>query len=112
MQLNSNNEKVFYNGEDIVNILKEIEYILISLHDMGSYYAESISENRDKYEKETTAFIDNSLVCNRLANIRKKLSEKFDLSLEEDDMDDLERACLDIKYWCKPGDSSNEFWVL
>ena len=112
MQLNSNNKKVIYKGEDIINVLKEIEYILTSLHDMGSYYAENISDKRDEYEKETTAFIDNSLVCNRLASIRKKLSEKFDLSIGEDDMDDLERACQDISYWHKPGDSSTKFWVL
>ena len=106
MQLNSNNKKILYNGEDIVNVL------LISLHDMGTYYAENIGDKRGEYEKETTAFIDNSLVCNRLAGIREKLSEKFDLSIGEDDMDDLERACSDIKYWCKPGDSLNKFWVL
>lgn len=111
MQLNSNNEKIHYNGEDIINILKEINYILISLHDMGSYYAESMNEKRQEYEKETTAFIDNSLVCDRLASVRAKLSESFDLSFGEDDMDDIERACSDIKYWCKPGDNSNKFWV-
>ena len=112
MQLNSNNRKIIYDGEDIVNILKEIEFLLISLHDMGSYYAENISDKRDEYEKETTAFVDNSLVCSRLAAIRRKLSEKLDLSIGEDDMDDLERACQDISYWCKPGDHTNEFWVL
>ncbi|MCR5166271.1 MAG: hypothetical protein K6C13_03510 [Oscillospiraceae bacterium] len=112
MQLNSNNKKIIYNGEDIVNVLKEIEYILISLHDMGSYYADGINAKRDEYEKETTAFIDNSLVCNRLAGIRKKLSEKMDLSVGEDDMDDLERACQDIDYWSRPGDSSDRSWVL
>ena len=111
MQLNSNNEKIIYNGEDIVNVLKEIEYILVSLHDMGSYYAENTHAGRDEYEKETTAFIDNSLVCDRLAAVRKKLSEKFDLSLGEDDMDDIERACRNIGYWRRPGDSSDKFWA-
>ena len=28
MQLNSNNKKIIYNGEDIVNIIKEISFIL------------------------------------------------------------------------------------
>ena len=111
MQLNRNNKKITYNGEDIVNVLKEINYILCSLHDIGSSYADSIDENRRQYEKETTDFIDNSHICERLAHIRSKLTEGFDLTLGDDDMDDLERACQYINYWSKPGDSSNEFWV-
>ena len=78
---------------------------------MGSYYADDTGADKQEYEKETTAFIDNSLVCDRLANIRARLSGSFDLSLGDDDMDDLERACEDIEYWQKPGDCSKEFWV-
>ena len=37
MKLNESNETVEYAGHDIVNILKEIDYMLISLHRMGSY---------------------------------------------------------------------------
>lgn len=110
MQLNSNNQKIVYDGEDIVNVLKEINFILCSLHDIGSCYADRIDE-KHQYEKETTDFIDNSRICERLAHIRSKLTEGFDLTLGDDDMDDLERACRNINYWSKPGDSSNEFWV-
>ena len=111
MQLNSNNKKIIYNGEDIVNIIKEISFILCSLHDIGSRYADGIDEKRAQYEKETTDFIDNFHICERLAHIRSKLTERFDLTLGDDDMDDLERACLHINYLNKLGDSSNEFWV-
>ena len=111
MSINKNNEKIMYNGEDIVNVLKEINYILCSLHDMGSYYEEDISADKQGYERETASFIDNSLVCDRLAGIRARLSEGLDLSLGEDDMDDLERACSDIPYWNKPGDFSKERWL-
>ena len=111
MQLGENNRKIVYDGGDIINILKEIDYILGSLHGMGSYYADSIGEDRQEYERETTAFIDNSLVCSRLAAVRAKLSEKLDRSLGEDDMDDLERACSDIEYWRRPGDHSDKLWA-
>ena len=111
MQLNSNNKKIIYNGEDIVNVLKEISFILCSLHDIGSCYDDCSDENRHQYEKETTDFIDNSHICERLAHIRSKLTEGFDLTLGDDDMDDLERACQNIDYWSKQGDSSKEFWV-
>lgn len=35
----------------------------------------------------------------------------FDLSVGEDEMDDIERICEDIPYWRKPGDSCKEIWV-
>lgn len=111
MKLNSNNRSIAYKGEDIVSVLNEISFILCSLHNIGSCYADCIDEKRHEYEKETTDFIDNSHICDRLANIRSKLTEGFDLTLGDDDMDDLERACQRINYWSKPGDSSNEFWV-
>ena len=110
MILNKNNEKIVYAGEDMVNILKELDYILISLHQMGSYYA-GINDDDLEYEKETTGFIDEAEVSDRLSSIRAKLSEGFDRSLGEDDMDDLERVCMDIEYWSKPGDRCNKRWI-
>lgn len=111
MEIKQNNKTITYNGEDIINILKEIEVMLESLHYMGSYYADNINEKRQEYEKETTNFIDNSLICDRLASIRRKLIESFDLELGDDNLDDVERACSDIEIWSKPGDYLKEFWL-
>ena len=111
MKLNENNEKIVYDGEDMVNILKELDYILISLHQMGSYYADKSDGNKLEYERETTQFIDETAVSERLASIRAKLSESFDRTLGEDDMDDLERACMDIEYWTKPGDRCKDRYI-
>lgn len=99
------NEKIVLSGEEAIEILKEIEIMLISLHDMGSYYM-----NRDtrEYEKETTRFIDEWKVTHRLARIRGVLSKKFDNTLGDDDMDDLERAMEKLKYWEKPGDIAED----
>ena len=99
MELRPQNEKITYKGEDMLDILKELSFILCSLHDIGSCYADCIDEKRHEYEKETTDFIDDSRVCERLAHIRSKLTEGFDLTLGDDDMDDIERACCDIRYW-------------
>lgn len=104
----NNNKALTYNGLDVLNILKEIEYILCSLHDMGSYF---IDKDRTLYEKETTEFIDKSLVHDRLANIRSVLSQQFDLSLGNDEMDDIERACENLPYWSGVGDYSTEKWL-
>jgi hypothetical protein len=102
------NKTLNYNGLDILNILKEIEYILCSLHDMGAYFTD---KDRTLYEKETTEFIDNSLVCDRLANIRYVLCQQFDLSLGNDEMDDIERVCENLPYWSDIGNSSIEMWL-
>ena len=99
--LRPENETLSYKGEDILNILKEIDFILISLRDIGRFYVEDINNKRQEYEKETTDYIDNYKVCERLAHIRCKLTEAFDRTLGDDDMDDIERACCNIKYWSK-----------
>ena len=108
MQLNENNKKITYSGEDMLNVIKEIDRILISLHDIGSCYADKLPDKMQEYEHETTGFIDGGRVCEGLAAIRKTLSEGFDRSLGEDDMDDIERACADTVYWQKPAEGNNE----
>jgi hypothetical protein len=106
------NKKITLSGEELIEALKEIELILISLHKMGSYYGEKFIESEDKYraeyEIETTRFIDDWKVTRRLAKVRRILSEKFDDTLDEDDMDDLERAMDGIKYWVNPGDNPDD----
>lgn len=95
------NEEIKLTGSEALKILREINLILISLHDMGAYY---MDKDTLEYEKETTRFVDEWKVTSRLAQVRGILSEKFDNTLGDDDMDDLERAMEDLKYWEKPGD--------
>lgn len=102
------NKEIAYKEIQILKVLKKLDYILISLHRQGSYYAGS---DKLDYEKETTAFIDNSRVCDRLANIRRILTEQVDTAVGDDDMDDIERICQDILYWRKPGDFTEEMWI-
>ena len=102
-------KKLTYSGDEIIEALKEIELILISLHQMGSYYGDRfLMEGKEKYtaeyEKETTQFIDGWNVTKRLAKVREILSQKFNRTLGNDDMDDLERAMEGLKYWSKPND--------
>ena len=111
MQLRVDNKEIKYSGEDIVNVLKEIEYILQSLHHQGSYYADDFEQKKNEYEKETCAFIDNSLVSDRLSKIRMKLTSGFNLEPGDDEMDDLEREFENLEHWHKPGDYSKEFWL-
>jgi hypothetical protein len=110
-KLREDNEKITYDGMQVALILKELDFILVSLHKIGSYYAEDISTKREQYEKETTQFMDNSLVNPRLAKIRTILTQKFNLQEGEDELDDIERICEQIPYWHKPGDYCDEIWA-
>lgn len=96
------NNSISFSKDEILEIFVDIEYIMVSLAEIGRYY--SVPENNDilAYNAETTKFIDDNGVTTKLANIRKLINSKFDLSLGDDDMDDLERACEDIKYWKRP----------
>ena len=89
------NQKISFTGDEVLDIFREIELILTSLHCMGSHYPQGGAE----YERETTRFIDEWKVCARLARVRGILGEKFDSTLGSDDMDDLERAVQDLPYW-------------
>lgn len=110
-KLHEDNKTVTYDGMQMTLILKELDFILVSLHKIGSYYAEDITSDREQYQKETTQFIDNSFVCSRLANIRSSLTRKFNREEGDDGLDDIERICEQIPYWKKPGDYCNEFWI-
>ena len=92
--------------KEIERILMEIEVILISLHNMGSYYYEK--ETAD-YEKETTKFIDENQVTHRLSLIRYVLLKAFDAQASESEKQKLDQDMDKLIYWEKPGDKLNPF---
>lgn len=95
------NEKITLSGQEALEALKEIEFILISLHKMGSFYAEKPGAI-EEYRKATTDFIDNGSITQRLTKVRAIISRHFDDSLGDDEMDDIERYFSDLVFW-KPG---------
>jgi hypothetical protein len=105
--MQKSNENITLPGREALFILGEIEYLLISLRNIGNYYyhdGEEVKSVRSAYCAETTRFIDEQKITHRLAKLRMVLTEKFDSSLGEDDMDDVERAMEDVRGWEKPGD--------
>ncbi|WP_242176616.1 MULTISPECIES: hypothetical protein [unclassified Pseudomonas] len=92
------NKKIVTTGKEALDALKEIEFILISLHKMGSFYAEKPGV-LEEYRKATTDFIDDCAVTQRLAKVRRIISAHFDDSLGDDDMDDIERYFSDLNFW-------------
>jgi hypothetical protein len=103
------NENIQLSGAEAIGALREIEYVLISLKKIASYYyerADAIPTETTslEYALETTRFIDVNAVTRRLAKVRKTISTNFNKELSEDDMSDVERALATINYWKKPGD--------
>lgn len=99
------NQKIILTGKEALDALKEIEYILISLHKMGSFYAEKPGA-LEEYRKATTDFIDDCAVTQRLSKVRTIISQHFDDSLGDDELDDIERHFSDLKFW-KPDQPLN-----
>lgn len=87
--------------DEALEILREVNLVLISLHRIGSHY---LDKDRASYERETTRFIDEWQVTRRLASVRRTLTSKFDLAVGADRMDEIERALDDLKYWSAEGD--------
>ena len=104
MKLLKGNETITLSGQEAIALLRETEYLLISLRDIARHYYEGVQgdigpQQRASYCEATTAFIDDNQVTHRLASLRTTISAKFNLELGSDDMDDIERALQDITYW-------------
>jgi hypothetical protein len=103
------NEVITFKGESVIDALCEVEYILISLGDIGRYYylhpdRPPTPDTKLAYALETTRFIDENLICDRLSKVRNILCEPFDEGLGDDNMDDIERVVEKLNFWRKPGD--------
>lgn len=99
-------EKIILTGEEAISILCDLEYVLISLGNIGRYYhCNAVGQHaRADYCEETTRFIDERRITHKLAEMRAILAGKFETAVGEDDMDDLERAVENIRVWEAPGD--------
>lgn len=106
--LRETNRSISITGEDAVRVLREIELILISLRNIGSHYAalQADGGDADAYARETCRFVDDWRVTERLASARAILSNAFDSTLGDDDMDDLERAMESLPHWSGPGSNA------
>jgi hypothetical protein len=94
--MQDSNKKIMIPGESALEALADIEFILISLHNMGSYYSDKPLAD---YQRATTEFIDNEKITQKLAKVRRILSEGFDNTLGPDEMDDIERHMENIEFW-------------
>ena len=109
------NRRIVLSGEDALRILCKIEFLLMSLNNIGRHYYPDGDgdgdgdddgadvQRRARYCAETTRFIDAQQTTTRLALMRRILSAPFDSTLGEDEMDDIERAVKALPLWRAPG---------
>lgn len=79
------NEVIKFTGEEALEILLQVEYILISLCNIARYYYHGDPNevvDRSAYEKETANFLDKNSVADRLSQVRKLICEKSIASWE------------------------------
>ncbi|WP_110993316.1 hypothetical protein [Pseudomonas sichuanensis] len=102
------NEEISLSRKDVDAILREIEFILVSLGRLNRHYeSESVADlaECEDYYAAITKFFDCERVTDRLAKMRMIISSRFDDTLGDDDMDDLERVLDKIELWERPGDA-------
>ena len=82
-----------YSEENIVNILKDINEMVVSLDRMDSVYHEFSEE---EWKDELINYLISKKVSQKLSKIRTVLSEPFSNDLGDDDMSFLEREMQDV----------------
>lgn len=95
--MSKSNSKIKLSEEEALKIIVDLDQIVVSLDKIKSHFAED--NNFQKHDKTLSDYIINEKVNQTLAQIRGLISSKFSLSVGEDDMDDLERACSTNRYW-------------
>lgn len=100
-----NKKKIHLTEVEVIDLYKGVDYILVSLNNINHYYYNESTINEEKpraYERETTNFIDDNDITTLLSKMRGMIGGKFEREPGEDDMDDLERATENTKYWEGP----------
>jgi hypothetical protein len=93
-------EKISYKRKDIINILRNLNMIVVSLDRIGSEYSEHSGRKSDEELNSLLAnFIFEWKVDRKLASARKILGEAFSYEFGDDDMGEEERFCQDLQYW-------------
>ena len=83
---------------ETIEMIMALDKIVVSLDKIKAHfiYTDTSSENHDR---ALSNYIIDENVNHTLSQIRGILSAKFDLTVGDDDMDELERACENNNYW-------------
>jgi hypothetical protein len=89
-------QPVEYNKDEIIEVLRHINGIVVSLDRLGAAHTDMTN---DLWRKAVVDYFLNSESLRSLAKCRKVLSAPFPSELGEDNMDELERELEDSEYW-------------
>lgn len=97
--MKNNKDEVLLTQDEALKMFVEINYIAVSLANIDRYYSLPENNNNSNYQYEIGKFILDQRVTKKLLSVRAILTNSFDLTIGNDDMDALERACQNIDYW-------------
>lgn len=89
-------KQVAYPREQIIEVLRTLEELVVSLDRIGSASHDMTTED---YHAALAEFIRRHKIASKAAQARRILSEPFPTTLGPDDMDELEREMQDVPYW-------------
>jgi hypothetical protein len=89
-------KKLTYSRKEIIDVLRTLNEIVVSLDRLGSAAHEMTPRQHDA---ELTKFIRGHKIFRKVAKARMTLSEPFPSKVGSDGMDELERAMQKISFW-------------
>lgn len=94
-----NDEMVKFSKSELIEVLRDLDMIVVSLQRIQSNYGEG---DRNTYDRVMNDFMQQWDVTRRLNKIRNTLSQHFSNQRDEYDMDELTREMVDVSYWSAP----------
>ncbi len=89
-------KQVSYPRKKIIEVLRTLEELVVSLDRIGSGAAD---QTKKEYDATLAAFIREHGIFKKAATARKILSEPFPDALGPDEMGELEREMEGVRYW-------------
>lgn len=115
MEFEKTEKEVVYDKQLMIEILRDINMMVVSLDRIGSEYGEwEDRKSEEELNQWLADFIFEWKIPNKLSRIRTLLSDQFSHELGKDDMDELEREFQDLQYWSRknqlPSEETKKRW--
>ncbi|WDE07035.1 hypothetical protein SG34_009170 [Thalassomonas viridans] len=94
--MSENEPMVTYKKNDIIDILKEINLLVVSMNDIGMA---SIDDANINLAEELLKFLQENDILEKLSEARMILSEPFENEKTEDGNEFLESVMSNLNYW-------------
>ncbi len=88
--------RISYPRKDVIAVLRTLNELVVSLDQLGSA---SYDMTKEASNAALSDFLRRHKIYRKTAAARRILSAPFSTVLGADEMDELERAMQDVKYW-------------